>query len=113
VIEEPVDPDTLDLENVTEGFVETTDVPAIGVTSFAVQYDSPTATAVTQAETQMRAIPGVRTALTSSLALGGTSVMQVSFQGNLDAFQAALQARGFTVQSSGTTLRITRRAEGQ
>jgi hypothetical protein len=65
---------------------------------------------VSQGETVVRAIPGVRSASTSSLALGGTSVMQVSFEGGVDALRAALQARGYTVTVAGTTLRIRRPA---
>ena len=58
---------------------------------------------------RVRSIPGVRLANTSSLALGGTSVMQVSFDGTADMLRAGLQARGFSVAASGNTLRITRR----
>ena len=61
-------------------------------------------------EAAVRAVPGVRSAATSSLALGGTSVMQVSFEGTADALRAGLTARGFTVAVSGNTLRISRRA---
>jgi hypothetical protein len=112
VIEEPVDPDSLELENATDSMIETVDVPTVipGVAAFTVQYDTPNVASVSQGESLIRAIPGVRSASTSSLALGGTSVMQVSFAGTAEAFGAALQQRGFTVQSSGNTLRVTRRA---
>ncbi|HEX7820246.1 MAG TPA: heavy-metal-associated domain-containing protein [Sphingobium sp.] len=112
VIEEPVDPDSLDLENVTESMVETLDLPGVipGVGAFTIQYDTPNVASVSQSEALFRGIPGVRSASTSSLALGGTSVMQVSFAGTAETLGAALQQRGFTVQSSGNTLRVTRRA---
>lgn len=112
VIEEPVDPGSLELENSTDAMVEAVDVPVVaGITnSFNVQYDTPNVGSVTQGEALLRAIPGVRSASTSSLALGGMSVMQVSFDGTADALRTALQARGLTVQLSGNTLRVTRRA---
>lgn len=112
VIEEPVDPDSLELENGTEGMVETVDMPTVipGVATFTLQYDTPNVASVSQGESLIRGIPGVRSASTSSLALGGTSVMQVSFAGTIDTLSAALQQRGFAVQSSGNTLRVTRRA---
>nr|WP_301287197.1 heavy-metal-associated domain-containing protein [Sphingobium sp. OAS761] len=112
IIEEPVDTAALEIENAAEALpVETTELPTVssGGTSFSIQFDTPDVGSVTQGESAVRAIPGVRTAATRSLALGGTSVMQVSFDGTVDMLRAGLQARGFTVAVSGTTLRITRR----
>lgn len=60
-----------------------------------VQVSTPTPEAVDRAEASLRGIPGVRSVSTTSLALGGTSVMRVSFQGDPAALNAALQARGF------------------
>ena len=74
----------------------------------SVQFDTPGASAVANTEAALRGIPGVRTALTSSLALGGVSVMRVGFDGDPAALVAALEARGWQVQGSGTTLRIRR-----
>lgn len=109
IIEEPVDPDALAIENAADLPVETLDMPTPAVTnSFAIQFDTPDAGSVTQGEAAVRAIAGVRSAVTSSLALGGTSVMQVSFDGTIDVLKAALQSRGFTVAASGSTLRIRR-----
>jgi hypothetical protein len=76
---------------------------------FAVQFDTPTAASVSEIEGMMRAIPGVSAASTTSLALGGTSVMQVSFGAPVEQLRTALEARGFTVSGSGATLRIVRR----
>jgi hypothetical protein len=111
VIEEPVDPDSLDLENATDAGVETVDVPlapSTGTVNLSVQYDTPNVASVNQGEAAIRSVPGVRSAATSSLALGGMSVMQVTFDGTADVLRGALQARGFTVQLSGSTLRVTR-----
>ncbi|MGL5838534.1 MAG: heavy-metal-associated domain-containing protein [Sphingorhabdus sp.] len=60
-----------------------------------VQVRTATPEAVDRAEAALRGIPGVRSVVTTSLALGGTSVMRVSYQGDPAALNAALQARGF------------------
>ena len=78
-------------------------------TSYLIQYDTPNVGSVGAGEAMMRSIPGVRTASTTSLALGGTSVMQVTFGQSLEELRTALAARGYIVQGSGTTLRIVRR----
>jgi hypothetical protein len=110
VIEEPVDPDSLQLENAIDTAIEMIDAPTAATTSLTIQYDTPNVASVSQGEAQIKGIPGVRSASTSSLALGGTSVMQVSFDGTADTMKALLQTRGWTVQSSGNTLRISRAA---
>ncbi len=112
IIEEPIDPDALAIENASDLPIESIDLPtaASGITSFSVQFDTPDVSSIGQGEAAVRAIPGVRSAATSSLALGGTSVMQVSFEGTVDMLRTGLAARGYNVVVSGTTLRITRRA---
>ena len=111
IIEEPVDPNALAIEDAVDMPVEAVDVntAATSGASFSIQFDTPDVGSVTQGESAVRGIPGVRSAATRSLALGGTSVMQVSFDGTIDMLRAGLQARGYTVAASGTTLRITRR----
>lgn len=112
VIEEPVDPAALEIENAADLPVEAVDVPgtvAVGTTSFSIQFDTPDVGSISAGESMVRSIPGIRSASTSSLALGGTSVMQVSFDGTADMLRAGLQARGYSVAVSGTTIRITRR----
>ena len=113
IIEEPVDPDALAIENAVELPIEAVDVSALPggtATSFSIQFETPDVASVSAGEAAVRAIPGVRSAATRSLALGGTSVMQVNFEGTVDMLRAGLQARGYTVAANGTTLRITRRA---
>jgi len=111
IIEEPVDPAALEIENATEAPVEAVELPSVVTTgtSFSIQFDTPDVGSIGAGESTVRSIPGVRSANTSSLALGGTSVMQVSFDGTADMLRAGLQARGYNVAVSGTTLRITRR----
>jgi hypothetical protein len=84
-------------------------VATIATTSFNVQVSTPDAGAVQQAEVSVSRASGVTSAITTSLALGGTSLMRVSFNGDAAAFQAALQAQGWQVQVvNGTTMRISR-----
>jgi hypothetical protein len=84
-------------------------VPTIATTTFNVQVSTPDAGAVQQAEVSVSRANGVTSAITTSLALGGTSLMRVTFTGDAAAFQAALQAQGWQVQVvGGTTLRISR-----
>jgi len=85
-----------------------TPVPTGTTTTFSVQVATPDAAAVSSAELGVSRVRGVTSALTTSLALGGTSVMRVTFQGDSAAFQAALQAQGWQVTGSGTTLRISK-----
>ncbi len=115
VIEEPVSAVDLELGNAVEMQVETGDssvLPSATASSISIQFDTPDAGAVNQGEALVRAIAGVRSASTSSLALGGVSVMQVSFDGSLDSLKAALQARGYQVSGSATILRISRKGGG-
>ena len=86
-----------------------TQVPTGQTTTFSVQVATPDAGAVQQAEVSVSRVNGVTSAITTSLALGGTSIMRVNFVGDSAAFQAALQAQGWQVQVvSGSTVRISR-----
>lgn len=80
--------------------------------SFTIQVATPDANAVRANEAAVRGVPGVRSAITSSLAIGGVSLMEIRFDGDLDALASALSARGFQVQRGGGTLRITRGGGG-
>jgi len=84
-------------------------VPAGVVTTYSVQVATPDAGSVQQAEVSVSRVNGVTSAITTSLALGGTSIMRVNFVGDSAALQAALQAQGWQVQVvNGSTLRISR-----
>ena len=73
-----------------------------------VQFVTPDASAVDAILGAVRATPGVRAAATSSIAIGGTSVMRVTYSGDIGALAAALRARGFTVQQGANALSISR-----
>ncbi len=133
IIEDPLNLDDLDLEDfnfdigslpevadtgdagdsASETASESSDggdsAPAPAATiSVSVQFDTPDVGAVSRGESAVRGIPGVNSATTSSLALGGISVMQVSYNGEIDALAAALRSRGWQVQQGAGALRISR-----
>ncbi|WP_343061293.1 heavy-metal-associated domain-containing protein [Novosphingobium flavum] len=74
--------------------------------TYTVQFASPDAKAVDAAMGAVRSAPGVKGAATTSLAMGGTSVMRVTFAGSLDDLAAALRSRGYTVVVGGGALSI-------
>jgi hypothetical protein len=84
-------------------------VPTGSATSFSIQVPTPTSESVGQAELSVSRVSGVTSALTTSLALGGTSVMRVTFVGDAAALAAALKAQGWNVEVvGGNTIRISR-----
>ncbi|MDB5681982.1 MAG: hypothetical protein JWO16_1787 [Sphingomonas bacterium] len=90
--------------------VVATETPTAGNGALTIQFDTPTAAAVSSIESAVRGVPGVSGASTTSLAIGGVSVMRLNFSGDPDLLRTSLQSRGFQVGRSGNTLRI-RRAE--
>lgn len=106
----PIEEETTD----TAAAVATDDGDAIAAPAapssitVTVQFDTPDAESVSATERAVAAIDGVGAATTSSLALGGTSVMRVTYRGDLEALKSALSARGFAVQEGGGALRISR-----
>jgi hypothetical protein len=103
-----------ELEELEEVAEETatleTDQPTAGLSSYNIQFDTPDVGSVSSGEASLRGIPGVRSAQTASLALGGISVMRVTYEGELSALASALSARGWQVQQGAGTLRIRRGA---
>ena len=84
-------------------------VPVGPTSAFRIQVETPDAGAVQRAELSVSRVDGVTSALTTSLALGGTSVMRVTYAGDAASLQAALQAQGWQVQAvGGNMLRISR-----
>lgn len=78
------------------------------VSSYTVQFASPDAQAVDAALGAVRGAAGVKGAATSSIAIGGTSVMRVSYAGELSELAAALRARGWQVSVGSNSLSIRR-----
>ena len=78
------------------------------VNSFTVQYATPNAASVDSGLAYARSAPGVRGAAITSIAIGGTSVLRVSFAGDVNALAAALRSRGFQVSNVAGILVIRR-----
>ena len=78
------------------------------VTSYVVQFATPDAASIDAALSSIRGTPGVRGAATSSIAIGGVSVMRVSYSGDLGALAAALRSRGWNVTQGSNALSISR-----
>lgn len=81
---------------------------AAAISSITVQFATPDGVAVDAGVASVRGTPGVTGAGITSVAIGGTSVMRVSFAGDIDALRAALQARGWQVQQGPGALSIRR-----
>jgi len=99
-----------------ESQVDTTGTPtpqasesaAPTISSITVQFVTPDAAAVDAALGAVRGAPGVRGASTSSIAIGGTSVMRVTLAGDINALAAALRGQGWQVSVGAGALRISR-----
>ncbi len=76
--------------------------------TFSIQFSTPDVGAVDAGEDSVRSISGVKSASTTSLALGGTSVMRVSYAGDAAALRAALSANGWRVGGAGNIITISR-----
>ena len=111
IIEKPVE---VVEEMLDDSLAEDMPVESGGLTTgtqiISIQFDTPDVAAVQAGERLVRSIPGVNSASTASLALGGTSVMQVNAQIDIDALRGALEARGYRVQQGPGVLRISRAA---
>jgi hypothetical protein len=111
IIEKPVE---IVEELLDESLAEDVPVEGGGLTTgpqiISIQFETPDVGAVQAGERLLRSIPGVQSASTASLALGGTSVMQVNALIDIDALRGALEARGYRVQQGAGVLRISRAA---
>jgi hypothetical protein len=96
--------DNVTADNATQAVAETS---TLGST-ITIQFETPDVSSVSGTELAVRSVPGVKSSSTTSLALGGTSVMSVSFAGDAATLKLALEARGFKVSEAGGALRIRR-----
>lgn len=94
------------------GVVTTPEAPALqagpATARFVVQFATPDAQAFDAALTGVRGTPGVRSLSVTSTAMGGSSVMSVTYAGSALELAGALRARGFSVNQAGNTLAISR-----
>jgi len=112
IIEEPVDPADLEeeeglLEEMTPGAGNAA-IPSAGSSTITIQFETPDAAAVSRGESAVRGLPGIGGAETTSLAIGGFSVMRVTYAGDAATLRQALSARGWRVEEAGSGLRIRR-----
>jgi hypothetical protein len=85
-----------------------TEPAEVAVRNITVQFATPDAGAFDSALGAVRSTGGVRGVGVTSTAIGGTSVMSVSFAGSLEELAAALEARGFAVRRGANALAISR-----
>lgn len=80
----------------------------VAASSYVVQFATPDAGAFDASLSGVRGTGGVRGLSVTSTAIGGTSVMSVSYAGSLEQLAAALRARGFAVTQGANALAISR-----
>ncbi|BDI61610.1 hypothetical protein MACH05_21700 [Qipengyuania nanhaisediminis] len=90
-----------------EGGAAAAPAPAV-VRAITVQFATPDPATFDATLTAMRQVPGVRALAVTSTAIGGTSVMSVSFGGEQAALAAALRQRGFAVREGSGAIAISR-----
>ena len=82
--------------------------PAQAIQTITVQAATPDPRAFDAALGGLRAVSGVRGVAVTSTAIGGTSVVQVTFAGDISALAGALRAAGWRVTEGGSALAISR-----
>jgi hypothetical protein len=80
----------------------------VAARSITVQFATPDGASFDSALGAVRGTGGVRGVGVTSTAIGGTSVMSVSFAGTIEELAAALEARGFNVRRGANALAISR-----
>ena len=76
--------------------------------TYTVQFATPDARAVDAALGAVRSIGGVKGAATTSLAMGGISVMRVTYAGSLEELAKDLRGKGYSVVVGSNALSIRR-----
>lgn len=84
-----------------------TEAPAV-VRAYVVQFATPDPATFDATLTAVRQTSGVRGLAVTSTAIGGTSVMSVSYGGELSALASVLRQRGYTVREGANALAISR-----
>jgi hypothetical protein len=78
------------------------------INTVVVQAATPDARAFDGALAGLRSVAGVRGVAVTSTAIGGTSVIQVTFSGDISGLAEALRAAGWRVTEGGSALAISR-----
>ncbi len=100
-------PDSSASGNADAGEQTPLDLPP-AATTITVQVATPDAQAFDRALGAVRAVPAVGGVAVTSTAIGGSSVLRVSYSGDLAALAAALRARGWQVVEGNGALAISR-----
>ena len=80
--------------------------PANAANSFQVQVTGSNVTVYNFAMAHLRTLPGIASATPQQINPGGTSYVLVTYKGDISQLAAALSARGWVVDFSGTVVRI-------
>lgn len=80
------------------------------VQSFTLEVDTPDDAARARIEGALRRVAGMQSVITTSLALGGVSLMQLSFAGDQAQLRAAAFGAGLQLGQDGGALRLRRAA---
>ena len=86
----------------------TPDQPAAAAATYVVQVATPDAASYDTALSNLRGTPGVSGVAITSTAIGGNSVMRVTYSGELSALAGALRSRGWAVNEGQNALGISR-----
>ncbi|MCX7284726.1 MAG: heavy-metal-associated domain-containing protein [Novosphingobium sp.] len=97
---------TLQAERLDEDPAEAIAAPVATTNTFTIQFATEDAAAVDAGMAAVRSAAGVKSASTTSIAIGGTSVMRVTYGGELEALAAALRAQGYRVTVGAGALSI-------
>ncbi|MBB4613204.1 heavy-metal-associated domain-containing protein [Novosphingobium taihuense] len=84
----------------------TASASAAATTNVTIQFATADGAAVDAGMAAVRSVAGVKSAVSSSIAIGGTSVMRVTYAGDIDALAAALRAQGWRVTVGAGALSI-------
>lgn len=84
----------------------TTSASTAATTTVTIQFATSDGAAVDAGMAAVRSVAGVKSAVSSSIAIGGTSVMRVTYAGDIDALAAALRAQGWRVTVGAGALSI-------
>lgn len=80
----------------------------LAVNTITIQFATPDPMTFDASLSSIRQVGGIQGVSVTSTAMGGTSVMQVSFAGDISALAAELRARGFSVNQGANALAISR-----
>jgi hypothetical protein len=99
-------PPPLPLDILAEAPAERPTAPVAAANAYQVQISGPDVTIYNFAMAHLRTLPGIESASPQQINPSGTSYVLVNYRGDIAALAAALSARGWLVDFSGTVVRI-------